>query len=168
MPRVPERTLAVIERLFEGDRLISDGRREEIARNLSVTLRQWLGYEEPGPDPSNPNTFFTHVPTKHTVFLKRVLKTFADDADKPTETAAFEGGDRDRYKPRHSAVQTAESIKGTNTASNAVPRSDRNTAAAGVLAPGTGQADEPDLSALANPDEPSLRRGLPADWRKPQ
>lgn len=79
---VPERTLAVIERLFEGDRLISDGRREEIGRCLSVAIRQRLGFEEPGPDPRNPNTFFTNTPQKHTLFLRRVLKTFAED---PTE-----------------------------------------------------------------------------------
>ncbi|GAB5441429.1 MAG: hypothetical protein Fues2KO_17780 [Fuerstiella sp.] len=77
--QVPERTLAVIERLFEGDRLISDGRREEIARPLSLALRQWLGYTDPQPDPRNPNTYFAQSPLKHTVFLKRVLKTFADD-----------------------------------------------------------------------------------------
>lgn len=82
---VPERTLAVIERLFEGDRLISDGRREEIARTLSTVLRNWLGYEEPGPDPTNPNTYFTQAPQKHTVFLKRVLKTFTEDFPGETE-----------------------------------------------------------------------------------
>lgn len=80
---VPERTLAVIERLFEGDRLISDGRREEIARPLSLTLRQWLGYEDPAPDPRNPNTFFAQSPLKHTAFLKRVLKTFAENRESP-------------------------------------------------------------------------------------
>ena len=78
---VPERTLAVIERLFEGDRLISDGRREEIARTLSLALRSRLGFQEPGPDPTNPNTYFVHTPLKHTTFLKRVLKTFSDDPD---------------------------------------------------------------------------------------
>ncbi len=80
---VPERTLAVIERLFEGDRLVSDGRREEIGRCLSIAIRQRLGHEEPGPDPRNPNTFFTNAPQKHTMFLRRVLKTFAEDEIKP-------------------------------------------------------------------------------------
>ncbi|HIF01174.1 MAG TPA: RDD family protein [Planctomycetes bacterium] len=78
---VPERTLAVIERLFEGDRLISDGRREEIARTLSRALRVRLDFQEPGPDPRNPNTYFVQTPLKHTTFLKRVLKTFSDDPD---------------------------------------------------------------------------------------
>ncbi|MEO2020066.1 MAG: RDD family protein [Fuerstiella sp.] len=76
---VPERTLAVVERLFEGDRLISDGRREEIARTLSLALRSRLDFQEPGPDPTNPNSYFVQTPLKHTTFLKRVLKTFADD-----------------------------------------------------------------------------------------
>lgn len=165
---VPERTLAVIERLFEGDRLISDGRREEIAKNLSTTLRKWLGYEEPGPDPGNPNTFFTHVPTKHTVFLKRVLKTFADDADGTTEAAAFEGRDHDRYKPRHSAVNPAESTMEKPAATDTAATHGLKEEAVGVLSPSTGQADEPDLGALLNPDEPSAGRGLPSDWRKQQ
>lgn len=78
---VPERTLAVIERLFEGDRLISDGRREEIARNLAIALQQRLGFEEPGPDPSNPNSYFVQSPIKHTTLLKRILKTFGEDPD---------------------------------------------------------------------------------------
>ena len=78
---VPERTLAVIERLFEGDRLISDGRREEIARTLSLALRSRLAYSEPGPDPTNPNTYFVQTPLKHTTFLKRILKTFSDNPD---------------------------------------------------------------------------------------
>jgi uncharacterized RDD family membrane protein YckC len=78
---VPERTLAVIERLFEGDRLISDGRREEIARTLSLALRSRLDFSEPGPDPMNPNTYFVQTPLKHTTFLKRILKTFSDNPD---------------------------------------------------------------------------------------
>lgn len=76
---VPERTLAVIERLFEGDRLISDGRREEIARALSLQLKARLGFVEPQPDPLNPNTYFSQTPKQHTQFLKRVIKTFSDD-----------------------------------------------------------------------------------------
>lgn len=79
--QIPERTLAVIERLFEGDRVISEGRREEIGRTLSAALRTRLGYEEPGPDPLNPHTFFRNAPMKHTLFLRRVLKTFVDDPD---------------------------------------------------------------------------------------
>ncbi len=85
---VPERTLAVIERLFEGDRLISDGRREEIARGLSLQLKARLGFVEPQPDPLNPNTFFSQAPKQHTLFLKRVVKTFSDDGQGDTSDEA--------------------------------------------------------------------------------
>jgi len=76
---VPERTLAVIERLFESDRIISDARREEVARPLSEALRHRLGYQDPAPDPRNPHTFFRAQGLRHTAFLMRVLKTFAED-----------------------------------------------------------------------------------------
>ncbi len=76
---VPERTLAVIERLFESDRMISDARREEIAKPLSEALRRRLGYQDPAPDPRNPHTFFRTQGFRHTQFILRVLKTFADD-----------------------------------------------------------------------------------------
>ena len=76
---VPERTLAVIERLFESDRIISDARREEISRPLSESLRRRLGYQDPPPDPRNPHTFFRTQGFKNTQFILRVLKTFADD-----------------------------------------------------------------------------------------
>ena len=69
------------QRLFEGDRLISDGRREEIARTVSLALRERLGFSEAGPDATNPNTYFAQTPLKHTTFLRRILKTFAADAD---------------------------------------------------------------------------------------
>lgn len=75
---VPERTLAVIERLLAPDRMISDARREEIARPLSEVLRKRLGYADPGPDPTNPYTFFTQQGVSHTKFLTRVLKTFSE------------------------------------------------------------------------------------------
>ena len=70
---VPERTLAVIERLFESDRIISEARREEIARRL--------GYVDPPPDPRNPHAFFRSQGFRQTLFLLRVLKTFADNPD---------------------------------------------------------------------------------------
>lgn len=81
---VPERTLAVIERLFEGDRLISDGRREEIARTLSLQLRDRLGFTDVGPDSLNPNAYFADAPKKHTLFLRRIIRTFADDGQGDT------------------------------------------------------------------------------------
>ncbi len=76
---VPERTLAVIERLFETDRIISEARREEIARPLSEALRKRLGYQDPAPDPRNPHTFFQTQGFRHTQFILRVLKTFSQD-----------------------------------------------------------------------------------------
>ncbi len=78
---VPERTLAVIERLFEGDRIIPAMRREEIARPLAEALRQRLGWEEPAPDPFNPHPVMEQIPHRHANFLRRVLKTFAEDPD---------------------------------------------------------------------------------------
>jgi len=78
---VPERTLAIIERLFEGDRIIPALRREEIARPLADALRQRLGWEEPAPDPFNPHPVMEQVPHRHSNFLRRLLKTFAEDPD---------------------------------------------------------------------------------------
>lgn len=85
---VPERTLAVIERLFESDRIISEARREEIARPLSQALRQRLGYVDAPPDPRNPHTFFRSQGFRQTLFLLRVLKTFADNPDGTKSNAA--------------------------------------------------------------------------------
>ncbi|MBL8816413.1 MAG: RDD family protein [Planctomyces sp.] len=83
---VPERTLAVIERLFESDRIIPDLRREEIAKTLSVSLRKRLGYEEPAPPQfRNPHAYFERSPLIHTLFLRRVLKTFVDDKNTDEE-----------------------------------------------------------------------------------
>ena len=80
----------MIERLFETDRIISDARREEIARPLSEALRQRLGYQDPPPDPRNPHAFFQAQGLRHTQFILRVLKTFADDPSgaKGTQTQA--------------------------------------------------------------------------------
>ncbi len=97
---VPERTLAVIERLFESDRIISEARREEIARPLSQALRQRLGYVEPPPDPRNPHTFFRTQGFRQTLFLLRVLKTFADNPDgTKSNTAALAGQNRSAATP---------------------------------------------------------------------
>lgn len=85
---VPERTLAVIERLFESDRIISEARREEIARPLSQALRERLGYVDPPPDPRNPHAFFRSQGFRQTLFLLRVLKTFADNPDGTKSNAA--------------------------------------------------------------------------------
>lgn len=74
---VPERTLAIVERLFEGDRIIPPLRREEIARPLASALRTRLGWSEPAPDPFNPHPAAEQAPYRHTMFLRRILKTFA-------------------------------------------------------------------------------------------
>ncbi len=95
---VPERTLAVIERLFESDRIISDARREEIARPLSEALRKRLGYQDPAPDPRNPHTYFRTQGFRHTQFIVRVLKTFADDPN---------GSKGNSKNPQASANRTA-------------------------------------------------------------
>ena len=89
MFRVPERTLGVIERLFERDREIPESRREELARPLSEVLQRRLGWTSPGPDPTNPHTFFQGQSCRHTNFLRRVLKTFAEDAGGEVGTAGL-------------------------------------------------------------------------------
>lgn len=76
---VPERTLAIIERLFDPERILTDGRREEIARPLSEAVRERLGWSEPWQTGGNQYEFFQKQGYKHTQFLLRVLKTFAAD-----------------------------------------------------------------------------------------
>ncbi len=91
---VPERTLAVIERLFEGDRIIPALRREEIARPLANAVRQRLGWEEPPPDPFNPHPVMEQMPHRHTLFLRRILRTFSEDdhgAQRTTAAAPVSG-----------------------------------------------------------------------------
>lgn len=97
---VPERTLSVIERLFESDRVISDARREEIARPLSEALRKRLGYQEPQPDPRNPHLYFKNQGVRHTQFILRVLKTFAQDPTGTKLTAAGSGSEGDSRNGR--------------------------------------------------------------------
>ncbi len=78
---VPERTLATIERLFDPERIMSEGRREEIARPLSEALRSRLGWSEPWKTEGNQYEFFQQQGYRHTQFLLRVLKTFAVEAE---------------------------------------------------------------------------------------
>ncbi|MFN9718904.1 MAG: RDD family protein [Planctomycetota bacterium] len=99
---VPERTLSVIERLFESDRVISDARREEIARPLSEALRARLGYLEPQPDPRNPHLYFRNQGVHHTQFILRVLKTFA--ADPSGTRSSTVSSDSDRTAARSSVA----------------------------------------------------------------
>jgi uncharacterized RDD family membrane protein YckC len=89
---VPDRTLAMIERLFAADRIISDARREELAKPLSLAIRKRLGWQPPGPDPANPYTFYQNQADQHTRFLRQVLRTFALD-DSPIVRQS-EPGDR--------------------------------------------------------------------------
>jgi len=103
---VPERTLAVIERLFESDRIISDARREEIARPLSDALRSRFGYAEPPPDPRNPHPHFRSRGFRQTLFLLRVLKTFADNP------AGTKNGTNDRVNKRSRAAAESPPPRG--------------------------------------------------------
>ena len=103
---VPERTLAVIERLFESDRIISEARREEIARPLSEALRKRLGYVDPQPDPRNPHTFFRTQGFRQTLFLLRVLKTFAENPDGTKSSVSATNAER----PTHVAAYQAKRL----------------------------------------------------------
>jgi len=113
--QLPERTLGVIERLFDADRIIPDARCEEIARPLSEVIQKRLGWQPPGPDPVNPHAFFHGRGKLHTDFLLRVLKTFSQDSLQET---AFSGvgtrKDKARQSPQtlkdRSARTTAETI----------------------------------------------------------
>ena len=111
---VPERTLAVIERLFESDRIISEARREEIARPLSEALRKRLGYVDPQPDPRNPHTFFRTQGFRQTLFLLRVLKTFAENPEGTKSTAKSEGEERPiavaAYQPKRRAANSDDVV----------------------------------------------------------
>lgn len=98
---VPERTLAVIERLFETDRIISEARREEISRPLSEALRYRLGYVDAPPDPRNPHTYFRSQGFRHTQFILRVLKTFADN---PQGTKSVENTERRQRRTMSKSV----------------------------------------------------------------
>ncbi len=81
---VPERTLAIIERMFEKNRYIPFDRRENIAELLSLPLQRRLGFQiEAAGGPPHSSAY------PHTEFLHRVLVTFADHPDLPQATAAL-------------------------------------------------------------------------------
>ena len=111
---VPERTLAVIERLFESDRIISEARREEISRPLSEALRKRLGYVDPQPDPRNPHPFFRTQGFRHTMFLLRVLKTFAENPEGTKSLAKNSSEERATpvvaYQTKRFAARTADFV----------------------------------------------------------
>ncbi|MEY3459273.1 MAG: hypothetical protein RL215_2430 [Planctomycetota bacterium] len=90
--QVPDRTLAIIERLFAPDRIISEARREELAKPISIAIRKRLGWTPPGPDPANPHVYFQNRSVEHTRFLRRVLRTFVLDepisGKSPAQSAA--------------------------------------------------------------------------------
>ncbi|MEO2032373.1 MAG: RDD family protein [Planctomycetaceae bacterium] len=98
---VPERSLAVIERLFEGDRDIAALRREEIARPLANALRTRIGWEEPAPDPFNPHPVMEQMPHRHTQFLRRLLKTFAEEPTANSPAADRTSSDDGDRSPAH-------------------------------------------------------------------
>ncbi len=151
---VPERTLAVIERLFEGDRLISDGRREEIARNLSIALRLRLGFQEEGPDPINPNTFFVQSPIKHTVFLKRVLKTFSEDVT---------GNDEQTVMPKNANSRSSMQSRLSKTHLGARQLVEIPANIADIV--DSDEIDETALIEILESDAADQKQGLPEDWR---
>lgn len=111
---VPERTLAVIERLFEGDRIIPPLRREEIGRPLAEALRTRLGWEEPAPDPFNPHPVMEQRPHRNTLFLRRILKTFAEDdseEQKRKSAAAFRRPEPELVAVADAAVLTDDDLE---------------------------------------------------------
>ncbi len=65
---LPDRTLSIIESLFDRRRGIVPTRKEELATILADTIRKRLGVEPP--DPLAMNQF------ENTMFLRRVLRTF--------------------------------------------------------------------------------------------
>ena len=67
---VPDRTLSVIEALFDSGRVVAPTRKEELATLLSVELRKRLGYHEP------------QQAINHTRFLQKVLLTFGGATSK--------------------------------------------------------------------------------------
>ena len=83
---VPDRTLSIIERLYDPLRPISDARREEIAAPLSEALQNYMGYEDAGPNHENPYLYFQEKGRGANWFLLRVLKTFSL-TDKDAQTA---------------------------------------------------------------------------------
>ena len=99
----------MIERLFENDRIISDARREEIAKPLSEALRKRLGYQDPPPDPRNPHTYFSGQGLKHTKFLLRILKTFSTDLPAEKEQPR-KGGKRSREAVRITAADVTGAL----------------------------------------------------------
>ncbi|MFY9256567.1 MAG: RDD family protein [Fuerstiella sp.] len=155
---VPERTLAVIERLFEGDRLISAGRREEIARTLAVPLKKHLGYDDGGPDAANPNAYFVRTPTQHTDFLKRILKTFAEDSA---------GTDEQSVKVDVKAV--LEESRRTTMNAVLARRAEANRVAGepsdNVALEDSTVADEFESLEFVEEVDESTNGGHPEDWR---
>ncbi|RLT11677.1 MAG: hypothetical protein DWI22_00820 [Planctomycetota bacterium] len=104
----------MIERLFESDRIISEARREEISRPLSEALRKRLGYVDPQPDPRNPHTFFRTQGFRHTMFLLRVLKTFAENPEGTKSLAKNSSEERPTpvvaYQTKRFAARTADFV----------------------------------------------------------
>ncbi len=90
---VPERTLALIERLFDDTRLIPDGLREVIATPLSISIRKRMGISESSPIGWNLNGRSSGTALRHTYFLLRVLKTFSS-SDIGTPGPVSGGGGR--------------------------------------------------------------------------
>lgn len=117
---VPERTLAVIERLFEGDRIIPPLRREEIGRPLAEAIRKRLGWQEPPPDPFNPHPVMENMPHRHTLFLRRILRTFADDETDQSQQKE-NSANRAQREPELQPAVAAEPLVATSVEYDAEP-----------------------------------------------
>ena len=88
---VPERTLAVIEELFEEKRLVSHGRREELALVLVPVIMRRLGYVDSIHKSNASEEFAKHFPATH--FLRRVLATFRPGFDAKQPVASHRNQD---------------------------------------------------------------------------
>ncbi|MEM7455222.1 MAG: RDD family protein [Planctomycetota bacterium] len=79
--QIPERTLALIESLFDSTRYITGNRREELARILALPIAKRLGFTLPAEsgnyyvDPYNQEYF-----GDYSLFLRRVMETFGSRA----------------------------------------------------------------------------------------
>lgn len=150
---VPERTLAVIERLFEPDRIISDGRREDLARPLATTLKARMGFQEGNPDSINPNQFFvSQTPFRSTHFLKRVLRTFVD-SDEPEKSSV---NSANRVRDYLHAGNSAGGQPNSRSVTAEPGAGDHPSAARGAAAATESLADAPTGKASSGTTSSSL------------
>lgn len=162
---VPERTLSVIERLFESDRIIPDARREEIAKPLSIALRKRLGYTDP-PEPMYRNAYEYHQKNqwKHTIFLRRILKTFVDD--KNTDEQAQQDRMKNGVSPGIRGNQTAPRRPGLR------PQSENSDVSLDQWISGSDDTTASDISVEVVSDDTDWivgdsQKSFPDPWGRP-